>query len=135
MSSGLEQYGQCSGHWYDSSAISVNGLGAGIDQQSSRRHPVDELAHVFGEIGVVVAGAEHADYFLERALAIAQFEHLRGSRIESHRPLGNQEQMLLADLVVAQSRAGGETRTSHSASGLGETVSCVSPRSIASSCA
>src|SRR5688572_10951247 len=52
ISSGFEQYGQCSGHWYESSAISVAGLG-GIDHEPSLRHGVDQLEDVVAEVGAL----------------------------------------------------------------------------------
>src|SRR6478752_105781 len=134
MSVGFEQYGQCSGHWYESSAISVLGLGGCIDHQSLLRHRLDEPSHVVAEIGAVVALAERADDGVERAFPVAQLEDLRRCAIEPHDALGDQQLVLLADLVVLQPCARGEPGASH-ASWAGEIESCVSPCAIASSCA
>ena len=41
--------------------MSVDGLGGGIDHESSLRHGVDQLLHVVADIGAVVAGAERGD--------------------------------------------------------------------------
>src|SRR6478609_6121307 len=88
--------------------MSVEGLGGAIDHESLLRHGVDEVA---------------------RALAVAELEHLRGREVEQHGALGNEQEVLLADLVVAQARAGGQARARHAAAPRG----CVSPRSMASS--
>src|ERR687886_730426 len=95
MSSGFEQYGQCRGHRYDSSAISVDGLGC-IDHESSLRHRVDELENVVADVSSLVARGDCADDVVERALAVAQLEHLRRRRIQPHRTLWDQQYVLLS---------------------------------------
>ena len=95
-------------------------------------HRVDQLAHVVAHVGAAVALGERADDVVEGTLAVTQLEHLRRRGVQPHRTLGNQQQMLLAYLVVAQAGAGHEARTRHALSGPG---GCDSPRSIASSCA
>src|ERR1700755_1311996 len=110
---GFEQYGQCSGHWYDSSAISVDGLGGGIYDQALVRHRLDEPSHVVAEIGAVVALRERTDDVIERALPVTPLEHLRRRGVEPPHALGHEQQVLLANVVVLQSRAGSEAWTSH----------------------
>src|SRR3954471_17892310 len=130
MWSGFEQYGQCNGHWYESSATSVDGLG-GIDHESSLGHGADQFDDVVADVGAVVARGDRADDVVERPLAVAQAEHLRRGGVQPHDALGDQQEVLLADVVVAQTRAGDQPGTRHAAGPAG----CVSPRSIASSCA
>src|SRR5947209_12710488 len=114
--------------------MSVNGLGGAINHQSFLSHGVNQLADVVAQVGAVVALREHADDVVERALAVAQLEHLRRAGVEPDRPLGHEQQVLLADIVVAQPRAGDQAGGGH-APGAGGTGWCVSPSSIASSCA
>ena len=102
-----------------------------IDHQSSRRHAVEQLAHVVAHVGAAVALRQRAGDVVERALAVAQLEHLGGGGVEPHRALGDEQQVLLAHVVVAQPRAGDQARARHALAPAG----CVSPRSIASSCA
>src|SRR3954451_21879420 len=102
MCSGLEQYGQCSGHWYDSSAIRVDGLGGCIDHQSFLGQGGDELDDVVADVGAVVARGELGGDVVKRALSVAEAEHLGGGGIEPHDALRDQQQVLLADLVVAE---------------------------------
>src|SRR5262245_48326897 len=125
MSSGFEQYGQCSGHWYESSAISVDGL-VSIDDESLLRQGFHEFHDVVSDVGALVALRQRADDVVERALAVAQLEHLRGGRVEPHGAFGDEQHVLLPHVVVAQPCAGDQARPRHG---------CVSPRSIASSCA
>src|SRR4051794_5416148 len=126
MSTGFEQYGQCSGHWYESSAISVDGLD-GIDHHEPLLcHRLHQFAHVVAHIGALVARRERAGDGFERALTVAQREHLRRGRVEPHDALGDQQHVLFTHVVVLQPRAG------HQA---GNTHGWVSPRSMASSCA
>src|SRR6188472_122849 len=131
MFSGVEQYGQCSGHWEESSAISVDGLGGCIDHESSLRHGVEQLVNVVAKVGAVVARRQQADDVVDGALPVAQLEHFDRGRIEPHDAFGDQQHVLLAHVVVAKSCAGGEAGTRHAAGSGG----CVSPRSMASSCA
>src|SRR4051794_30508932 len=131
MSSGFEQYGQCSGHWYESSAISVNGLRGGIHHQPSLSQGADQLVDVVANIGPVVAGAERVGDLVQRPLAVAQLEDLHRGGVEPHGALGNEQEVLLAHPVVPKPCAGHETRASHGSCPGG----WVSPRSIASSCA
>src|SRR5450432_2217804 len=114
--------------------MSVNGLGGGIDEESLLGHPVNQAAHVVAQIRALVALGENDDDLIERALPVAELEHLGGRRVEPHRPLGHEQHVLLADVVVAQARAGGQPGTGH-ASGVGEIEPWLSPRSMASSCA
>ena len=74
-------------------------------------HGVDQAADVRGHIRPVVASCQHPDDVLERALSVAQLEHLRRARIESYGTLGDEQQVLLAHFVVAQPRAGDEAGT------------------------
>src|SRR5918998_5210452 len=111
--------------------MSVDGLGGGIDNEPSLHHGVDELEHVVADVGARVAGGERADDVVERSLAVTESEHVRRGGVEPHSTLGDEQQVLLAHVVVAQPRAGGQAGTRH-ATGPG---GCVSPRSIASSCA
>src|SRR5919202_4069499 len=110
--------------------MSVEGLG-GIDHESSLRHRVDQLEDVVADISALVARGERADDVVERSLAVAQLEHLRRRGIQPHGALWDQQEVLLAHLVVAQSRAGDQAGTRH-ATGPG---GCESPCSMASSCA
>jgi hypothetical protein len=71
MSIGFEQYGQWSGHRYDSSAISVDGLGSCIDHKSFPSQRVDEASNVVADIGPVVARGERDDDVVERAFSVA----------------------------------------------------------------
>src|SRR5436305_2183306 len=93
--------------------MSVNGLGACIDQKSSLSHGVDQTADVCTDVRSVVPRSQRPDDLHERTLSVAQLEHLRRARIESYRTLGNKQQVLLAHLVVAQPRTGDEARTGH----------------------
>src|SRR5215204_1313865 len=122
MSSGFEQYGQWSGHWYESSAISVAGLSSCIDHESSLCQAVDQAFNVVAEIGALVARREGAGDFVDRALPVAQLEHRRRCGIEPHGTLGDEQHVLLAHLVVLQPRAGDEAGAGH-ASGPGGWVS------------
>src|SRR3954447_11214044 len=128
MSTGLEQYGQCSGHWYESSATSEYGLGAGIDHQSLLRHAAEQLTHVVGHVGAAVALRQRGGDVADRALAVAELEHLRGRRVQPDRPLGDEQHVLLANVVVLEPGAVHEAGPVHAAA-----CGCVSPRSIASS--
>src|SRR5918995_4014553 len=125
MSTGFEQYGQCSGHWYESSAISVAGLGA-IDHEPSLRHGVDQLEDVVADVGALVARGQRADDVVERALAVAQLEHLGRAGIQPHGTLGDQQHVLLAHLVVPQPRAGDEAAARYATGSR----NCGSPPSI-----
>src|SRR3954471_15506356 len=116
MCRGLEQYGQCSGHWYDSSATSVDGLGGGIDHESFLGHGIEQFGDVVADVGPGVALREHGGDGVDRPLPVAQAEHLGGRRIEIHDALGDQQQVLLADVVVAQPRTDGQARVVHAAS-------------------
>ena len=62
--------------------MSVDGLGGCIDHESLLRHGVDELLHVVAQVGALVAGRQRVDDVVERALAVAQLEHLRGGGVE-----------------------------------------------------
>ena len=53
------------------SAIKLKGLGGGIDQKPSLRHPIDQLADVVTEIGAFVAFGQDADDVVHRALTVA----------------------------------------------------------------
>src|SRR3954447_8735246 len=128
MSTGLEQYGQCSGHWYESSATSVYGLGAGIDHQSLLRHAAEQLAHVVGYVGAAVALRQRGGDVADRALAVAKLEHLRRRRVQADGALGDEQHVLLAHVVVLQPGAVHEPGPVHAGA-----CGCVSPRSIASS--
>src|SRR5512132_3995162 len=111
--------------------MSVDGLRSCIDHESSLSHGVDQLLNVVVEIRTVVACGERTDDVVERALPVAQLEHLRRGGIEPHGTLGDQQHVLLAHLVIPKPRAGGEAGTRHAAGPGG----CVSPCSMASSCA
>ena len=100
-----------------------------IDHESSLGHALDQPLDVVAQVGALVALREGVDDVVEGALPVAQLEHLRRGVVEPHRTLGDQEQVLLAHLVVAKPRAGGETGTSHASCPGG----WVSPRSMASS--
>src|ERR1700727_364958 len=115
----------------------VNGLGAGVNQQPSLGHPVDQLPHVVTEVGAVVARAQDADDVVHRAFSVAQLEYLRRARVEAHGALGDEQQVLLAHVVVAQTRAGDKAGPRHDSipPASGGVEFWESPRSMASSCA
>src|SRR4051794_40020445 len=101
MSSGFEQYGQWSGQWYVSSAMSVYGRGGApplpgcIDHQPARAEAVEEVAHVVAHVRAVEALAERRRDVADRPLAVAQLEHGGGGRVQPHRALGDQEEVLV----------------------------------------
>src|SRR3954453_717472 len=130
MATGVEQYGQCSGQREEASATSVYGLGGGIDHQPVLDHPADELADVVADVRPGVALSERGGDLVQRAVAVAQLEHARRRLIQAHRALRDQQEVLLAHVVVAQAGAGGEPRAVPAG-----TCGWVSPRSMASSCA
>src|ERR1700759_1702471 len=111
--------------------MSVKGLGASIHQQSSLGHGVHQPPDVVADIRSAVTVREHADDVVDGPLAVTEAQHLRGVRIEPDGALGDEQQVLLAHLVVAQTCTGDKARAGH-ASGPG---GWESPRSMASNCA
>src|SRR5919197_5674142 len=109
----------------------MDGLASCIDHQPPLSHAVDQPLNVVAQIRALVARRESVDDLVEGALPVAQLEHRRRGGVEPHHALGDQEHVLLAHLVVVKPRAGDEAGSSHE-SGPG---GCVSPRSMASSCA
>jgi len=55
--------------------MSEDGLGTGINDQSSLSQRVDELGHVAAHVGSAVALRQGGDDLLKRALAVAQLQH------------------------------------------------------------
>src|SRR5580765_1638797 len=78
IESGFEQYGQWSGHLYESSAMRRSGLGVGIDDHSPVRELDEEVFDVVVDVGASEAGAELVRDVLDRAFPVAQLEDLDG---------------------------------------------------------
>src|SRR5262249_35006583 len=108
-------------------ALSGPALLGGIDHEPPLLHRRDQLGDVVAQVGAVVALRERLHDVVERARAVAQLEHLGRGGVELYDAFGDQQLVLLAHVVVAQPRTGDQVRTRH--------AGCVSPRSIASSCA
>src|SRR5437762_1981157 len=104
--------------------MSENGLSGSIDQEPSLSHNADQPSDVVAHVGAVVPRSESIDDLIERALSVAQLEYLRRSAIEPHSPLGKQHQVLLADLVIPQSRAGHEAGTGQGPASDGRVPPC-----------
>ena len=92
--------------------------------------PPMQLAHVVGHIRARVALRERRRDVVQRAPAVAQLEHVDRGLVQAHGALRDEQQMLAAHVVVLEADAVDEPGAVHGATG-----GCVSPRSIASSCA
>src|SRR5262245_19119995 len=105
IESGFEQYGQWSGHLYDSSAMRRSGLGVGIDDHSPVRELDEEVLDVVVDVGAAEAGAELVRDVLDRALSVAQLEDHHGGVVQRDRALRKEHDVTVADLVEVQPEA------------------------------
>jgi hypothetical protein len=78
-------------------------------------HATEQLAHVVGDVRAVVALGQRAGDLLERAPAVAQLEHVRRRLVQAHGSLRNQQEVLLAHVVVLKARAVNQAGAVHAA--------------------
>src|ERR1700748_1515600 len=112
----------------------VKGLGGRIDHKSLLRHGLHQSPHVVADSRSVVSLAQETDDVIERTVSVTQPQYLRRRRIEANGAFGDEQQVLLAHLVIPQPCTGDEAGTGHACS-VGGVDGWESPRSMASSCA